>query len=68
VHGFFVVGNPDETLEDMRVTFDFMSKPQLDTFSFNRLCVYRDTPRGRSTSNAAGSSRSAASPASVRAR
>ena len=23
VHGFFVVGNPDETVEDMRATFDF---------------------------------------------
>ena len=44
VHGFFVVGNPDETAEDMRATFDFASKLRLDTFGFNRLCVYRGTP------------------------
>jgi anaerobic magnesium-protoporphyrin IX monomethyl ester cyclase len=44
VHGFFVVGSPDETVEDMRATFDFASKLRLDTFGFNRLCVYRGTP------------------------
>jgi radical SAM superfamily enzyme YgiQ (UPF0313 family) len=44
VHGFFVVGSPDETVEDMRATFDFASKLRLDTFAFNRLCVYRGTP------------------------
>jgi radical SAM superfamily enzyme YgiQ (UPF0313 family) len=44
VHGFFVVGNPDETVEDMKKTFDFASKLPLDTFGFNRLCVYRGTP------------------------
>ena len=44
VHGFFVVGNPDESAEDMRATFDFAAKLRLDTFAFNRLCVYRGTP------------------------
>lgn len=44
VHGFFVVGNPDETEEDMRQTFRFASRLPLDTFAFNRLCVYRGTP------------------------
>jgi len=44
VHGFFVVGNPDETVEDIRATFDFASRLRLDTFGFNRLCVYRGTP------------------------
>ena len=44
VHGFFVVGSPDETVEDMRATFDFAAKLRLDTFGFNRLCVYRGTP------------------------
>ena len=44
VHGFFVVGNPDETVDDMQATFDFASKLRLDTFGFNRLCVYRGTP------------------------
>lgn len=44
VHGFFTVGNPDETVEDMRATFNLASKLPLDTFGFNRLCVYRGTP------------------------
>ncbi|WDT82478.1 MAG: radical SAM protein [Candidatus Manganitrophus sp.] len=44
VHGFFVVGSPGETVEDMRATFDFASRFRLDTFGFNRLCVYRGTP------------------------
>jgi radical SAM superfamily enzyme YgiQ (UPF0313 family) len=44
VHGFFVVGNPDETEEDMKETFRFASRLPLDTFGFNRLCVYRGTP------------------------
>jgi len=44
VHGFFVVGNPDETEEDMRQSFRFASKLRIDTFGFNRLCVYRGTP------------------------
>jgi radical SAM superfamily enzyme YgiQ (UPF0313 family) len=44
VHGFFVVGNPDETEEDMKDTFRFASRLPLDTFGFNRLCVYRGTP------------------------
>ena len=26
VHGFFVVGSPDETVDDLRATFDFASK------------------------------------------
>ncbi|HEX7765357.1 MAG TPA: radical SAM protein, partial [Nitrospira sp.] len=38
VHGFFTVGNPDETVEDMKATFDFAAKLPLDTFGFNRLC------------------------------
>jgi len=44
VHGFFVVGSPDEGVEDMKATFDFAQSLQLDTFNFNRLCVYRGTP------------------------
>jgi radical SAM superfamily enzyme YgiQ (UPF0313 family) len=44
VHGFFVVGNPDETEEDMKATFSFASKLRVDSFAFNRLCVYRGTP------------------------
>jgi radical SAM superfamily enzyme YgiQ (UPF0313 family) len=44
VHGFFTVGNPDETVEDMKATFDFAATLPLDTFGFNRLCVYSGTP------------------------
>lgn len=44
VHGFFTVGNPDETVEDMEATFRFAAQLPLDTFGFNRLCVYRGTP------------------------
>ena len=44
VHGFFVVGIPDETEEDLRETFRFASKIRIDSFGFNRLCVYRGTP------------------------
>src|SRR5256712_7303363 len=44
VHGFFVVGIPDETAEEMKATFDFAARLPLDTFGFNRLCVYRGTP------------------------
>jgi anaerobic magnesium-protoporphyrin IX monomethyl ester cyclase len=44
VHGFFVVGIPDETEEDLRATFKFASKLRIDSFGFNRMCVYRGTP------------------------
>ena len=44
VHGFFVISSPDETIEDVRATFNFASRLRLDTFNFNRLCVYRKTP------------------------
>jgi radical SAM superfamily enzyme YgiQ (UPF0313 family) len=44
VHGFFVIGSPDETEEDIRKTFRFASSLRVDSFAFNRLCVYRGTP------------------------
>jgi radical SAM superfamily enzyme YgiQ (UPF0313 family) len=44
VHGFFVVGIPDETEDDLRATFRFASKIRIDSFGFNRMCVYRGTP------------------------
>jgi radical SAM superfamily enzyme YgiQ (UPF0313 family) len=44
VHGFFVVGIPDETEDDLRATFKFASKLRIDSFGFNRMCVYRGTP------------------------
>ncbi len=44
VHGFFIVGAPDETEKDMRQTFRFAERLRIDSFAFNRLCVYRGTP------------------------
>jgi radical SAM superfamily enzyme YgiQ (UPF0313 family) len=43
-HGFFLVGSPDETEEDIKESFRFAAHLKLDTFGFNRLCVYRGTP------------------------
>jgi len=44
VHGFFVIGCPDETAADTLESFRFAARLKLDTFGFNRLCVYRGTP------------------------
>ncbi len=44
VHGFFVIGGPGETAEDIRETFRFAARLPIDTFGFNRLAVYRGTP------------------------
>jgi radical SAM superfamily enzyme YgiQ (UPF0313 family) len=46
-HGFFLVGSPDETEADILASFRFAARLQLDTFGFNRLCVYRGTPLWR---------------------
>jgi radical SAM superfamily enzyme YgiQ (UPF0313 family) len=43
-HGFFLVGSPGETEEDIIESFRFCARLKLDTFGFNRLCVYRGTP------------------------
>lgn len=43
-HGFFLIGSPDETEEEILESFRFAGRLKLDTFSFNRLCVYRGTP------------------------
>lgn len=44
VHGFFVVGSPGESEQDILESFRFAARLELDTFGFNRLCVYRGTP------------------------
>jgi len=44
VHGFFLVGSPDETEADILESFRFAARLELDTFGFNRLCAYRGTP------------------------
>jgi anaerobic magnesium-protoporphyrin IX monomethyl ester cyclase len=43
LHGFFIVGSPDETEADILESFRFAARLELDTFGFNRLCVYRGT-------------------------
>jgi len=43
-HGFFLVGSPGETEKDILESFRFAARLKLDTFGFNRLCVYRGTP------------------------
>jgi radical SAM superfamily enzyme YgiQ (UPF0313 family) len=47
LHGFFVIGCPDETAAEIRQSFRFAAELQLDTLSFNRLQVYRGTPLWR---------------------
>jgi len=44
VHGFFLIGSPGETEKDMLESFRLAARLKLDTFNFNRLCVYRGTP------------------------
>jgi radical SAM superfamily enzyme YgiQ (UPF0313 family) len=44
VHGFFLIGSPGETEQDILQTFRFAARLKLDTFNFNRLCAYRGTP------------------------
>jgi radical SAM superfamily enzyme YgiQ (UPF0313 family) len=44
VHGFFVIGCPGESVDDIRETFRFAARLDIDTFGFNRLAVYRGTP------------------------
>ncbi len=43
-HGFFLIGSPRETKKDIMESFRFAARLKLDTFGFNRLCVYRGTP------------------------
>jgi len=43
-HGFFLVGSPGETERDILQSFRFAARLKIDTFGFNRLCVYRGTP------------------------
>ena len=47
VHGFFLIGSPGETEEDILESFRFATRLKLDTFGFNRLCAYRGTPLWR---------------------
>ncbi|MEA5114484.1 MAG: radical SAM protein [Geobacteraceae bacterium] len=44
IHGFFLVGSPEETDKEIMKSFHFAARLKLDTFGFNRLRVYRGTP------------------------
>ncbi len=44
VHGFFLIGCPDETAEDVRQTFRLASRLPIDSLGVNRLEVFRGTP------------------------
>ena len=43
IHGFFLIGSPEETEEEILESFRFAARLKLDTFGFNRLCAYRGT-------------------------
>lgn len=47
IHGFFVIGAPSETAEEILQTFRFAARLEIDTFGFNRLAAYRGTPLWR---------------------
>jgi anaerobic magnesium-protoporphyrin IX monomethyl ester cyclase len=47
IHGFFLIGSPEETELEILESFRFAARLKLDTFGFNRLCVYRGTPLWR---------------------
>ena len=53
VHGFFVVGSPDETEADMRETFRFASRLKIDSSASTGSASIAGHPCGRSTSGAA---------------
>jgi radical SAM superfamily enzyme YgiQ (UPF0313 family) len=42
-HGFFLVGLPGETVEDVKLTFDFAERLEINTFGFNVLTAFRGT-------------------------
>jgi radical SAM superfamily enzyme YgiQ (UPF0313 family) len=44
IHGFFMIGSPGETEEDILQSFRFAARLQIDTFNFDRLCAHRGTP------------------------
>ncbi len=44
VHGFFIVGSPSETVEEVRQTFALAERMKLNSFNFNSLTAFRGTP------------------------
>ncbi len=46
-HGFFIVGSPGETPEEVRETFSFAERIPINSFNFNSLTAFRGTPLWR---------------------
>ena len=44
IHGFFIVGSPGETVEEVRQTFAFAEQIDINSFNFNSLTAFRGTP------------------------
>lgn len=43
IHGFFIVGTPGETVEEVEETFRFADKIEINSFAFNSLTAFRGT-------------------------
>ena len=46
-HGFFIVGSPGETPEEVEKTFAFAEQIEINSFNFNSLIAFRGTPLWR---------------------
>ena len=46
-HGFFIVGSPGETPEEVKKTFSFAEQIEINSFNFNSLTAFRGTPLWR---------------------
>ncbi len=44
VHGFFIVGSPSETVEEVQQTFALAERLKINSFNFNSLTAFRGTP------------------------
>jgi radical SAM superfamily enzyme YgiQ (UPF0313 family) len=47
IHGFFIIGSPGETENDIMQSFRFAARLKIDTFNFDRLRAHRGTPLWR---------------------
>lgn len=47
IHGFFIVGSPGETVEEVEQTFAFAEHIGINSFNFNSLTAFRGTPLWR---------------------
>ena len=42
-HGFFIIGSPDETVEEVRQTFALAERLKINSFNFNSLTAFKGT-------------------------